>query len=277
MPLNISPAREFYLGPLLPKELGVLLSSISDKRQDEVHRHSVHHLVSYLEELIQSPVEGIILYGTSVSKDDNKNEIAIDKDALILCREKITGGIWGYTNQLNLDIYIAPIQVIHEGKERDWSHISQGIVLFDTQGHRLINWVNDLRMWKAKHTIPWSDAERVRDLVWAYRLLERVFLLRESDPLQASVQEALLVSSFSSLYAGSLGRHSTSLTKWIRYISRSDRTFYIALNEYLKNRSFPPNGKKLKELLDMLFQPYFDEIGVKIDVSEEGMFSVFTL
>jgi len=176
-----------------------------------------------------------------------------DVDLLVLVSETASGGIFGRADNIEIDLHVHSRNAALSDPIDDWIIYAEGRVLFDLWPPALDDWLRNVSIWKQENPDPWTEADHLRDRVWAQRMLERVIRLSPIDPTVAAMHEARLLATIPTLYAQVKHQHTTSISHWWSTLRRENDLFAAALTAYTSKRSFPPDGFALQRLVEKLY------------------------
>jgi predicted nucleotidyltransferase len=236
------------VGPILPLELGEAVKTAF--RDDD---YAV--LVEQLESIVGKVITGLIVYGSMARRSQSRQIGGSDVDLLVLVQDAASGGVFGRADNIDIDLHVHSRNVALSGAIADWALYAEGRVLFDLCPPELEAWLRNLALWKRENPDPWTEADHLRDHVWAQRMLERIIRLSPIDPTVAAMHEARLLATIPTLYAQVKRKHTTSISKWWATLAHENPVFANALASYTSKRSFPPDGAALQQLLNELYGP----------------------
>lgn len=241
------PRRDIALGPALPERLGrAVRAAIAPGASSE----AVEALVRVLAMTLGVPIATILHYGTS--RRDMAS--AADVDILVLTPDAARGGAWGRAGTVELDLHVAPLDTTLADDPEAWSHVADGTVLFDRTGGRIEAWLQSLpEPGSVLDTDPWGPSGRLRDYVWAHRMIMRAERLIATDPIGAALCEATLLAAVPELYAQTVGRRMTSLTRWRRALRTTAPDLDAALAAYVAKTDRGPDPQGLRAVLDAIW------------------------
>lgn len=228
--------KSFILGPVLPANLVQAV-------QNALNTGDGTEVANVITKLCHSQVVGVIIYGTAMFNQHTSSDV----DLLILTESPVRGGAWGNSGDVALDAHIEPLEEVLSAPKASWQHVEGGHVLYDREAPRLKHWLQSLSIYKERVPDPWSEAERLRDRVWARRMLDRVAKLAETDPDRAILHESTLIAAIPSLYAQQRHRHDTSISRW--WASPLEPEIRSRLRTYREARGPRPDVDALRDLL----------------------------
>ena len=232
------------VGPNLPADLAVDIKHALDRGRPE-------RLLAHLEKLVGLEICGVLLYGSLAGRAPPREIGDSDVDLLVLTRVDAAGGVFGTAAGIQIDLHVQQRKRTLAEPSENWVY-ADAEVLHDAEPPTLKKWLESLREWKAQTPDPWSQADRLRGQVWAYRLLQRVESLQRSDPTEALVHEARLLAALPELHAQVRQRRTTSISKWYRSMRLDAPATADALDAYAVGRRRGDPGA-LRRLLDALF------------------------
>ena len=235
-------------GPVLPSQLARAVRSAFSEDDYGV-------LVEQLEAVIGKRVSGLIVYGSMAQRSRSRPIGDSDVDLLLLVQGTASGGVFGRADDIEIDLHVHSREAALSDPIADWILYAEGRVLFDMRPPELDTWLKHLATWKQEHADPWTEADHLRDRVWARRMLDRVIRLGPVDPAVAAMHEARLLATIPTLYAQVKRTHTTSISKWWSALRRDDQAFADALIAYTSKRTFPPDAVALERLVDELYGP----------------------
>jgi hypothetical protein len=233
------------VGPDLPGELAVCIKDALDLGLCE-------RLHAHLEKMVDLEISGILVYGGLAGRAPPREIGNSDVDLLVLTKADAVGGVFGTAAGIQVDLHIQQRESTLADPKENWV-FAEAEVLYDTDPPLLKSWLESLREWMARTPDPWSRADRLRGKVWAYRLLQRVERLKQSDPTLATLHEARLLAGLPELHAQAQQRRTTSISQWYRSMLLDDPGMANALQAYdVDHRHGDPGA--LRRLLDHLFE-----------------------
>jgi hypothetical protein len=149
-------------------------------------------LVAHLETAIGKSVTGIVVYGSMAARPLASELEDSDVDLLVLVEEAASGGVFGRTDGVEIDLHVQSRSATLSDPIANWIY-AEGRVLFDPNEPELEYWLESLRKWKHDHADPWTDADHLRNRVWAQRLVERVIRLGAENPAVAADARGAIV------------------------------------------------------------------------------------
>ena len=233
-------------GPVLPSKLGEAVRIAFSEDNYSV-------LVEQLEGVIEKRVSGLIVYGSMAQRSRSRAIGESDLDLLLLVQGTASGGVFGRADTIEIDLHVHSRDAALSDPVADWVLYAEGRVLFDTRPPELEAWLKSLVIWKQQNPDPWTEADHLRDRVWAQRMLDRVIRLSPIDPTVAAMHEARLLATIPTLYAQVKHTHTTSISKWWSALRRDNHSFADALISYTSKRTFPPDVVALERLLNELY------------------------
>lgn len=231
-------ATRIALGPLLPPSLG-------DAALAALHNHDAEPLVVAVASLVGAEVSGVLIYGGSAAQPATANDV----DLVVLCDKSVSGGIWGDAGPVKIDAHLHHRAQLLSEPLGAWTKYRAARVLYDDKPAELENWLRDLRIYVEQNPNPWDDVDRVRDSVWAERMIARVRAATSVDPSLAALHEARLLSQLAALHAQANHTYQTSLSVWWAQMSIEDSPVGAAVRSYFASRTFPPDANALEKLI----------------------------
>lgn len=210
-------------------------------------------LIEQFELLFGKVVTGLVVYGSMARPFPPYHIGESDVDLLVLVEEKACGGVWGLADKIEIDCRVHSRDGTLSDPIANWVLYAEGRVLFDSFPPELDTWLRNLSLWKRENPDPWTEADHLRDRVWAQRMVERVIRLGPIDPTAAAMHEARLLATLPTLYAQVKHKHPTSISNWWSSLTEENHLFANGLTSYISIRSFPPNGAALQQLVDELY------------------------
>jgi hypothetical protein len=240
-------AIDLAIGPELPAELGRALAPVRD---GDPHADSAA-IVAALERVTGVGICGVILYG---SHTQARATATSDLDLLVLSPAEVTGGLWGQAAGVEIDAYVRNLGAVLEAPLEDWPHVAGGRALHDTTG-RLADWLARLSALRAGSRTVVPASTRLRDRVWAARMLRRIARNAARDPALAAVQLGSLLASIPELYAQERGQWPQSISAWLADLRRDDPAVATLVDEL--GRSIDASGAlaPLTELIERALRP----------------------
>jgi len=232
------------VGPDLPAELAASIRDALDLGRCEM-------LLVHLEQMVGLEICGVLVYGSLARRKPPREIGDSDVDLLVLTTADAVGGVFGTAAGIQIDLHVQQRERTLANPQENWVY-AEAEVLHDADPPLLKTWLNSLREWKAQTPDPWSSADHLRGMVWAYRLLRRVERLKRSDPTQASLHEARLLAALPELHAQVRQRRTTSIGQWWRSLRLSEPAMADALQAYDADRRSGDPGA-LRRLVDHLF------------------------
>lgn len=232
------------VGPDLPADLAASIKDALDLGRGE-------RLLLHLEQLIGLEICGLLVYGSLAGRAPPREFGDSDVDLLVLTTADAVGGVFGTAAGIQIDVHVQQRERTLASPQENWVY-AEAEVLHDAEPPLLKTWLNSLLAWKARTPDPWSRADRLRGRVWAYRLLQRVERLKQSDPTQATLHEARLLAALPELHAQVRHRRTTSIGQWCRSVRLAEPALVDALQAYGADRRSGDPGA-LRRLVDHLF------------------------
>lgn len=212
--------RPFALGPELPPDLGPLVLAAAGLEPE-----AGAALGRRLAELAGAEVAGVIGYGSRVHR---RTDDPGDVDVLVLFDAPVTGGAWGRSGEVELDLHASSFDDTWLRPEA-WLHVADGAVWFDADGRTGI-WLDAVRA--ARCRPPEVPAHvPLRDGVWVERMLRRIEARRAARPATALLHLATLLAAFPEMHAAVERQHGTSVPDWVRAIEADRPELAAALRE----------------------------------------------
>ena len=204
-------------GPALPAELGRLLRADLD---DPVN---VHLLVAALESLCGLVLAGFVLYGSAARGAPSPGDI----DALVVTALPAGGGLWGQADGVEVDFHVIGLDALLESPTDRWPHLRDARPIYDATG-KLGGWVEALRR---AGPPPVPASARLREQVWARRMLRRVADRRASEPGVAAMRAAELLVMLPEVQAAVSGVPRGSVSGWFRGLDAETQALVLTWAE----------------------------------------------
>lgn len=233
------------VGPLLPDNLAQAM-------REAFRTGDNSSLVEQLARLTEIQVSGLVVYGSMGDRSLPAEIGSSDVDLLLLTDSPANGGVFGFTQDIQVDLHVQMRDSTLNDPATNWIY-ADGRVLWDAREPELEKWLEFLRLWKHAHIERWTEADRLRSRVWAYRLVTRVEHLAQIDPAQAKLHESRLIAAFPGFHARLCERHTTSMSKWWRALPTSDPEFSEILEAYLSSVGPTLDPKLLYKVVELLF------------------------
>jgi hypothetical protein len=212
--------RPFALGPELPADLGPLVLAAAG-----LEPGAGGALGRRLAQLAGAEVAGVIGYGSRVH---GRTGDPGDVDVLVLFDAPVSGGAWGRSGEVDLDLHASSFDDTWLRPE-DWLHVADGVVWYDADGRTAI-WLDAVRA--ARRRPPEVPAHvPLRDAVWAGRMLRRIDARRAARPATALLHLATLLAALPEMHAAATREHGTSVPDWVRAIEVERPELAAALYE----------------------------------------------
>jgi hypothetical protein len=230
------------IGPLLPASLGDAIAAAIAPGASETAISAMHMA---LQTTMGVSLVAVIHYGTS--KDSHMD--TADIDLLALASNNARGGVWGKAGPHAIDLHLACAETVLADDPLQWSHVAGGQVLFDTTRRQITAWMARLADLELQAGRLWSASDKLRDYVWAYRMVDRIERRRHRDPVAATLYEAALLSTLAELQAQASGHLPTSLTRWCKNLSTSAPALSEMLEVYVEQHARRPDPDGLRRIL----------------------------
>lgn len=208
-------------------------------------------LLTELQALISMPISGLVLYGSLAHR---KIPAAIgdsDVDLLVLVDEPVHGGIFGYSNGVQIDLHVQTRQTTLSDFTNNWVYCDARVV-WDSTPPQLLLWQEALKSWKIKNLPSWNEADLLRNTVWAERLIRRIERLLPDDIGQARLHFSRLIAAIPTFHSHLRGVHTTSFSQWWKGLAETDPIFYACLDHCLANAKI--SIQQLREVIVVLFE-----------------------
>jgi hypothetical protein len=237
-------ARPIAIGP-------VLAHAMADTLHHYFSSGDELPLVLYLRTLMPIPFSGLALYGSLAQRSIPAEIGHSDVDLLVLTDEPAHGGIFGFAREVQVDLHVQMRAETLADLERNGLY-GDARILWDARPPELQNWLAKLKIWRNANRPEWSTLERLRNEVWAERLIQRLEMTAPVDEGKAWLLSSRLIASIPSFYTQVRGLHSTSFSQWWRTLPASHPMLHERVNRYLCDRQIDP--PVLREIFALVFQ-----------------------
>lgn len=222
---------------------------------DALHQYFVHadvqQLLAQLRVLMPIPFSGVVLYG-SLARRPLPAEIGdSDVDLLLLTDEPAHGGIFGFAQEVQVDLHVQTRAATLADLASNWVY-ADARILWDARPPELLQWQSTLRAWKSAHRPEWNEVDRLRNQVWAERLIRRLEKLAPVDEGKAWLLSSRLIAAIPQFHAHVRGMHTTSFSQWWGALAVSDPLLHDRLDQYLCARQLRP--QTLREIFALIFE-----------------------